>query len=94
MLIQICLTKQLTSYTYFTIFLKVGKMKVTENSEDKHCQISALKMTNGIRKVSKEVDIIPKKILILVTSSQTVLQNRASSTAIIFLQPTEYKPVS
>ena len=64
MLIQICLTKQLILYTNFTIFLQVGKIKGTsiqagfENSEDKHCQISSLKMTNGIRKVRNGVDII------------------------------------
>ena len=63
MLIQICLTQQLISYTYFTIFLQVRKIKVTgfENSEDEHCQISALKMTNGIRKVRNGVDIIDIK---------------------------------
>ena len=50
------------------MFLQVGKIKVTailagfENSEDKHCQIPALKMTNGIRKVRKGVNIFDNRI--------------------------------
>ena len=35
-----------------------------------------------------------KESLILISSSQTVLQSTASSTAIFFLQPAEFKPVS
>ena len=42
-----------------------------ENSEDIHCQNSALKMTNGKKKVRIGVDILTKEFLILVSSSRT-----------------------
>ena len=90
------MTQQLISYTYSSIFLQVGKIKVTakkagfKNSEDIHCQNSALKMTNGIRNVRLAVDIFDKRILdSFKFISDTVLQNTASSTAIISLQPAE-----
>ena len=61
-----------------------------ENSEDINCQNSALKMTNGIRNVRLAVDIFDKRILdSFKFISDTVLQNTASSTAIISLQPAE-----
>ena len=95
MLIQVCLSQQLISYTYSTIFLQVGKIKVTaikagfENSEDIHCQISALKMTNGIRKVRIGVDIIDKRIL----NSCNSASEYGFVTAITSLQPAENKRV-
>ena len=56
---------------------------------------SAFILTNGIRKVRKEVDIFNKKeFLILVSSSQTVLQNTDSSTSIVFFQPAVYPGVT
>ena len=66
-----------------------------ENSEDINCQNSALKVTNGIRKVRLGMDIFDKRILdsckfIL----DTVLQNTALSTAIFSLQLAKYKLVS
>ena len=51
-----------------------------------HFRNSALIMTNGIRKVRQGVDIFEKEFLILVSSSQTVLQNMASSTTTFSLQ--------
>ena len=42
-----------------------------ENSEDIHCQNSALIITNGIRKVRLGVDILTKEFLILVSTSRT-----------------------
>ena len=54
------------SYSLY-IFLQVGKIKVTAKRGLKilriHCQNSALKMTNGIRKVRQRVDIFDKIIL-------------------------------
>ena len=50
-------------------------------------------MTKGMRKVRQGVDIFDKRILDS-CSSQTLLQNMASFTAIFSSQPAEYKPVS
>ena len=63
------------------IFSQVGKIKVTDKQ--------GLKM----RKVRQGVDIFDKRILDS-CSSQTFLQNMASSTAIFSSQPAEYTPVS
>ena len=53
---------------------------------------TALIMKKGIRKVRKQWIFLTKEFLILVSSSRTVLQNMALSTAIFSLQPAEYKP--
>ena len=77
------------------IYILTGwKIKVTAKLGLKflriHCQNFALIMTNEIRKVRQGVDIF----LFLVSSSRTVLQNKALSTVIFSLQPAENKPVS
>ena len=63
MLIQECWIQQLISYTYLSIFIQVGKIKVTAKILRIYFQNSALIMTNGIRKVRKRVDIFDKRIL-------------------------------
>ena len=69
------------------IFFQVGKIKVTAKQGLK------ILMTKGMRKVRQGVDIFDKRILDS-CSSQTLLQNMASSTAIFSSQSAEYKPVS
>ena len=89
-----------TSNGYVYIFLQVGKIKVRAKWGFKvlrnHCQNSAFKMTNGIRKFRQGVDIFDKRIL----DSCMFISDSVSEYGLVYnnlflaVQPAEYKPVS